>query len=463
MIAAALLLAAGPALAADASARPASAGWADSATRPVRCHWQRREDEARCADVLAAAEAAWAAQVDGIGFSAPLPDGEEGGSEALDVYLTVDVTGGAGEAWVDCVGGDGTCLDSDPADGKAAAPAYVVVDARTDDADLAEYVVHEFNHACQYASDWAEPFLVAWEGTAVAAQTWTLGEHSAASEIADYQATPWLSAVLQDGYLLEDYGLWSWYEYGAVVWVLWMDQAHGDGAGSVGPALWAAMTQEGAGSEPDVLDAWGALAGDWRADLLAFTVDRARMGGEGGPDWLAWAGDAARAWREAEGLSEPGSWTPAWPIFPLGAAFYDVDLPAGARWSFAAEGDEGVDWAVIVVGATDAVVAEGEAATWEADAAETVTVAVVNLGPPGMDADDVLEVAEVALVATDLDAADDAGEADEDTGGESAGAGCGCASAAGGRGRGLAVVGAAIAAGLARRRSSRRDPRGAPP
>ncbi len=209
-------------LAGPVAARPAGEfAWVDGDAEPLRCHWHREQDEALCADVLIWAGEAWAGQVDGVGFIAPLPDDGRGGSDALDIYLTTSA-GGAGIAWVDCDANPiGDCADADPDDGLAAATAYVVIDPRTDAADFRHFVHHEFNHVLQYGIDFAEVSLSLWEGTAVAAEHWTdPGWSTSTSDMADYQATPWASAVLQDGYFLDDeYGLWTWYEYGAVAWI----------------------------------------------------------------------------------------------------------------------------------------------------------------------------------------------------------------------------------------------------
>lgn len=428
-----------------AQERPDTAGFVDSAVVPVRCHWQREEDEARCADVLEWAATAWAVQVDGIGFVAPPGDGGLGGSDALDIYLSLE--GGAGEAWVDCVGGDGTCVDADAADGRAGAASHVVIDARTDDADLPEYVVHEFNHTTQYATDYAEPFLALWEGTAVAAQRWTLpDEPLSASELADFQATPWISTALQDGYFLEELGIWSWYEYGAGVWVTWLDEVHADGTGAVGPALWAAATQEGYGADPDVLDAWDAVAGSWRDDLLDFTADRARFGTDAAPAWLTWGGPGAYAFREATEVGAGDRLAPEYPPYPLGVSFFDVDVPAGAMRTFALEGEDGVDWALLVI---DGATTSAET-TFTAAADTTITLAVVNLGPPGMDADDALAPADFTL-SVDAPAGDGGGD-EEGPEGPPAEEGCGCATSGG--------LGGAWLAGLlalySRPRSTRR-------
>lgn len=419
-------------------ARPASIGAADAKEHPIRCHWERAEDEELCDTVLAWAAVAWDAQVDTIGFSAPPADAGAGGSDALDIYVGVTETSEAGEAWVDCDGGDGTCDDTDAADGRASAPSYVVIDARTDADAIPGYVVHEFAHTLQYATDWAEPFLVLWEGTAVACEMWSLPEvDPSASDLADYQATPWLSAVLQDGYYLwDEHEIWSWYEYGAMAWVRWADDRYGDGAGSGVLALWEAATQEGYGLEPDVLDAWEVVAGTgWEGEMLAFAGDRARMGEADGPPWASFAGESARVARDAIQVGDGETVSPTMPLFPLGAAYFDVNVQAMETVAVSLEADPAFEWGVVFVEAgEDNAASQAYAASYQASYQATtstgVTVAVVNLGPTGLDADDPLEAATFTLGVRVLDAPDGMYR---DTGGDGAGddredadGGCGC-------------------------------------
>ena len=434
--------------------RPTSVtGYTDSATHLIRCHWARERDAELCPEALAAAEAAWDAQVGVLGFAEPLPDAGEGGSDALDLYLVVEETGGAGIAWVECDGGDGSCLDSDPTDGRAAAPSYIQIDARTE--DLSVFVVHEFNHVCQYATDYAEPFLVLWEGTAVSAERWTLPDWTQSTDdIADYQATPWLSAVLQDGYLLwDDYAIWSYYEYGSMVWVTWLDHRWGDGAGSLGPPLWEAVTQEGNGTEPDVLDAWDGISGDWAADMMAFALARAQWGRTPeSPDWIAFAGAQAGVAREQEDLPLPAHITPLMPPFPLGATYVGLQATPGDRLQLVLDADPSVDWGLVVVESGGGAVLQpgddyGPVVTGD------LTVGVVNLGTPGMDADDVLSPASFVLDVRTYPVDSMPADTGADTAGDTETPkeeppGCGCGTGGAGWGAG----GLALLALAARRR-----------
>ncbi len=405
----ALSLAAAPAV-----ARPLAVGTVNDPVRGTYCHYASEADRDACLNVLGWVEEAWAVQVDELGFAAPIPDGALGGSAGLDVYLSSEGTGGPGGAYVICDGEQwAPCVDVTPGDGRNGATAYMVIDPGTDAAVFRQYVHHEFQHVTQYATDFTEPSLSTWEGTAMAAERWTdAAAPLDAWPVADYQAAPWASAVLQDGYFLDDaYGFAnSWYEYGACAWLLWLDAQHGDGTGSVGPALWSALAQEGAENEPDVLDAWdvvaggGRSAGAWKGDLPAFEAERMRMGTDAGPEYVAFAGSEAYAWREGM-LDAEDSVSPTMPPFPLGMSLWDMDAHAGATVRLTVAGDDAVEWAILAVqGAesalwTGADVASGDAA-WTPAEDGGATIGVLNLGAPSMDADDALETASFTLTVT---------------------------------------------------------------
>ncbi|GDX83546.1 hypothetical protein LBMAG42_53570 [Deltaproteobacteria bacterium] len=415
------------------AARPEAAGFADRTDHPIRCHYLEGQ-AALCEVVGAALDEAWAAQVDRIGFASPLPDDGLGGSDALDVYLTHDSTGGAGGAYVICDGEEiDPCVDVAAGDGKASTPSYIVIDPDTPEADLRGFAHHEFNHVTQYATDFEEPFLDVWEGTAVAAESWTdPAKVLDPAPIADYQATPWASAVLQDGYWLDEaFGIWSYYEYGATVWMRWMDDRYGDGAGSIGPQLWAAFANDPGENEPDVLDAWDSFAGDWRDDMPDFVRMRAQLGTAAQPDWAAGLGESAEiAWIDLDGNAS-GAWSPKREVFPLGAVFVRLSpTPDTTRTLSAPEGFLLVD--------LNRFDGEPAAARLTFEAGILSRFAIVRVPGAEFDADDVL-VGEVPVVQL----------------GETGG--CGCQSGAGSRGPWvLAALGALSGV---RRRLLRANPR----
>jgi len=226
--------------------------------------------EAKAAATLEAAELAWAVQVDQLGFAEPVLPDDLGGPE-LDLYLA-ELDPWEGWAWAP----DQT--DHDPDDGRSAAAAYVAFDRDVPEEWLAPYVAHEFNHVLQYAYDVHEAAVNPWEATAVAAQKWTLGEAASLwdADVHDFQAVPWAPVLLGDSYVLADrFGVDGFYEYGAGLWIVALDEAFGDGEGSIGPLLWEATAQEGSVNEPDFVDAVADVAGGLGPALDA--IARARI------------------------------------------------------------------------------------------------------------------------------------------------------------------------------------------
>ena len=364
--------------------RPVATDHVDHASLPVRCHWADAADAGLCEIVLETVAVAWTAQVEVLGFAAPMPD-DDG---ILDVYLTTEGTEGG--AYV-----SGPSVDEDPDDGRMGCHGYMALDPSISRDDMPAYVAHEFNHLTQFATDFAEPTLPVWEATATAAEAWTLPDtRIAASYVRDFQRWPWMG-ILGDGYILwDDHGIWSYHEYGAGLWILHMDAVHGDGAGAVGPALWAALAQEGWTNEPDVLDAWATVAGmPWEEALLAFTAFRHLPGTDAAPAWTEAAGDdrwaivpSARvgADQRAAGHTlapEPG-------VYPTGSYHFTLEaVDAAAPAQLRVTGGEGIRWALLLTDAAGQV-EDGDPAGHETALEGTLTVAVVNLGPAGFDADD---------------------------------------------------------------------------
>ena len=402
------------------AARPDAAGFVDSPTRPVRCHHLEGQ-AALCDTILAAVEEAWDAQVDGLGFPAPPADAGRGGSDALDVYLTHDGTGGAGGAYVICDGEEtAPCVDLVADDGLASTATYVVIDPDTDAGVLRGYAHHEFNHVLQYALDFEEPVLDVWEGTAVAAEAWTDPEMVLdPGPIDDYQQNAWVSPILQDGYwLLDEYDKNTWYEYGATVWVRWLDARHGDGHGSIGPALWRAMANDPGDNEPDVLDAWAELAGaDWRDELPDFARARARLGTDDAPAWASSLGRHGQVDWQDDGDRLNGHWFPRHALQPLGMVFvvHAGDLPVE------------VSGTCVLI---DLDAPDGTPAADRLEPGDGGRYAIVAVPDDAFDADDVLVADDCAVQFGD-------------------GGGCGCAA---GDPAGGWLWAAGMAAGLAARR-----------
>ena len=149
-----------------------------------------------------------------------------------------------------------------------ASSSYMVLAPSISVSEYPGYISHEFNHVLQFAVDMTEPAYPPWEGTATLAEERTYpGEGSGPTVVAYYRETPW-AGPLRDGYWLENLGYWSWYEYGSVELMQWLEDEEGVSV----PQLWLDMANPTWTNEPDFLD---ILTEDrwrdfnvWRADAV---------------------------------------------------------------------------------------------------------------------------------------------------------------------------------------------------
>lgn len=403
--------------------RPESLGSIESEEYPVACHWAREQDEDRCPAILEQIELSWRVQVEQIGFNPPVPD-DDG---VLDVYLTNEGTGGGAYAY-------GPSTDEVTGDDQMSTAAYIAIDYGISDEEMPGYTTHEFNHVLQYATDFTEPTYMIWESIASAAERWTIPEMDVYSDYAkDFQKTPWLG-ILGDGtYLWDEYQIWSYYEYGGYVWAFHLDHSWGDGTGGGARDLWAMAAQEGNRNEPDVLDAYDELSGDWRQALLDLSLARAQMGTERAPAWAPWTGRAFMPTTSVDiGADElPTTHTPEIGAYETGTVYLRItDLPVGTTLDVAVESGSDVSWGwVLVQGGTEY---SGLGNTAQLTTAEEgdVLLGIVNLGAQGFDGDDTISAARFTVsLSAEGGATGDGGAGDGGAGDGGAGeekGGCGC-------------------------------------
>ncbi len=382
--------------------RPTSIGSIDSDVVPVRCHWSRAADEDRCPAILEQAADAWAAQIDRAGFTDPLPDSDG----LVDIYLTTEYTKGGAYT-------DGTWVDEVEGDGRNGCSAYIAIDYHITDEEMPGYVVHEFNHVLQYAYDFWEPTYMIWESVASAAEEWTYPDVGVYTDyVIDFQRDPWMG-LLGDGYFMADeYLIFSYYEYGGSIWALHLDEEWGDGIGGGGAALWEAASNEGWTNEPDVMDAYDTVSGDWQQALLEFSAARARMGGPNAPSWADWEGSGFHIGTEADLTAGdlPTTVVPEIGPYQTGVTYVSVSgVPSGkaVAWSVSTTSAASADlrWgSVAVQGATEQLSSTGSG-SFDADGSSgEIIVGVVNMGPPDFDGDDSLEMAEIEVEVSMVDA-----------------------------------------------------------
>ena len=229
--------------------RPASDDFQDSSIHPVRVHWEL-ENADLAALVVDTAEDAWNQQAGDWGFGDPGPDNGDGGSDALDIYIT-EIDDAAGyampETW-------------DNSDGQSRCSCYVAIDPEAGDDDIRQTVHHEFNHVLQMWIDCAEDdqFL---EASAVYAEEWV--------DPLLQDAWHWVPHF-QDGYYrsLDFFEYSEPPQYGSFIFLQYLAERFGEGTPRSTRALWLDSTQadwNNSNSWMDALERW--LQANWNDEV----------------------------------------------------------------------------------------------------------------------------------------------------------------------------------------------------
>jgi hypothetical protein len=324
-----------PAVGVTAAYRPAAAGFVDSELYPLRVHYRREQDAQRVADlVLPAADTSWAIQMDAVGWPVPPPDGMVGGSSAFDIYLTNEGTYGGAYVW-----GFGPDVISD--DNWFSVASYMALDEAISDAEMLSYVAHELNHASQYTIDAWEWSTFIWESTAevMADLVDDAGDvYIDYGAMVDFQEFPFLSLVF-DGYRgpVIAYDPNSYYEYGGIIFGMFVEQFYGVNDGAALLDLWDQLAQPTTSADPDFLDALSGLepTGSLAALYAEFAVWRMFTGalddGAHFEEAALW-GDTELVGTEAVlDLSQVDGFT-ATPLdapYDLGTNYYVIELGTG--------------------------------------------------------------------------------------------------------------------------------------
>ena len=232
---------------------PAAVGFVESTSPPIRVYYADVAKETLAGTVLTAATAAWAAQVDGMGFAPPMTlDDTLTPMMGLRIYLEnrSDI-GGMTEAIAD--------LPETPA--TDCATIIIIADAMAE-VDGGETAFHEFNHASQIATDCIESMFAGEQVTVAVTALHNPDDWLLPTALPDFQRAPNHSLDYVD------YG--SYYHFGAALFSLFLEEVYGARDGKLLAAIWAHTPQNGTvtvsdgeatpsvDNEPDLLDAMRA-------------------------------------------------------------------------------------------------------------------------------------------------------------------------------------------------------------
>lgn len=233
-------------------ARPNLDTYIDSESYPIRVHYNYG-DEDLMSIVFDAAELSYQMEVEEWGWYPPVSDGEYGGSDAIDYYLT-DTDPGIGgymtiDHWNDCY----------TISGRAVCPAYMVINREMPDYFISEVVAHEFCHVLQFSTDAVEDHQLM-----EATSTYTEGPvHS--------YSTSWGMAVdyQSQWYLPLDYFEYgSGFQYGSFVFLQYLAERFGDGTPAASRELWQESTQSNFSNTRDwIVGLCDWLEQNWPDDL----------------------------------------------------------------------------------------------------------------------------------------------------------------------------------------------------
>ncbi|MBJ89733.1 MAG: hypothetical protein CMO98_07720 [Woeseia sp.] len=214
-----------------------------SGTYPIDVHYSRIEDGDRATRIVTFLDESWMMQVDTLGFSAPLDDAGECGSDGrYDVFIWRGYSG----AYVTHISPNLETAHDDYT-------TYTVI--HNEDEYLNTYVAHEFNHAVQASDDWGmHDSSVFYEMSASFAEALPYPEsvsHGLQDDwvpyLEDFQATP------ESSLFIDDYD--TWHMYGATLYLhyLW-ERYFPDDAGFIA-RVWLENRNSPGEDRPDYIDA----------------------------------------------------------------------------------------------------------------------------------------------------------------------------------------------------------------
>lgn len=315
-----------------------------STSPPVVVHYRDPIERDVAQQVLELVGTSWDVEVEGIGFTAPIPDGGACGPDSsFDVFVWRSYEGGAADV-----------IAEDPSTAWDDYLTYFIIDPWGPYGGelLDATVAHELNHAMQAADDWWESPIF-FEMTAQFIEDVVFDDNDEYRDVLfDYQSNPDWSFDRDDQYE-------TWYMYGSALYLFFLRDGPFEGDASFVSELWRRCRNEPGENEPDFEDALDGVLGErfgssfiesvktfsrWRY----FTASRDdglhfEEGAEFPEDTLVKIERTARI-TDAEVAIEPG------PMM-LGAVYVEIAREEGdpARATIGLDGDPGAAWSVQAV------------------------------------------------------------------------------------------------------------------
>lgn len=247
---------------------------------PMRVHYRVRDSVTMARTILSSLEYAWQVEIDELGFTRPLSDdGSCGPDAALDVFVWPDNEDVYVDFWADHP-------NTPWADGST----YMVVDpwrrGHYGGDQLDGTLAHELNHMCQAAYDWSDAEFI-YEATATFIEDIVYDDDNSYLEILyDFQGHPDWSLDRNDDRE-------TWYMYGGMLWLVYLQQRFFDGDPSFVADLWRGLRSPWEENEPDYVDSVEVLLEPHGVSFADTVVELARW------RWYVGRRDDARHFEEA--------------------------------------------------------------------------------------------------------------------------------------------------------------------
>ena len=251
---------------ADSLSRPETGLHVDNVQRGLRVHYGDASQEELATELLGFLENAWDRQVETLGYEPPPDDGQLGGNGFYDLYITSVANSGA------LTVSEGVATNEDG----GRKTSFILFDASVSQGERALTIEHEFQHALQFGIN-ARASLFLFEASAVYMETMAFPEQLAyTAVIADYQLRP-NAPFFADGIQWQEVtGESIYYEYGGALFLMYLEQLHGDQDGRFVASLWQdAPSNLDPNRTADFLDVLESKGVDLRDSVLDFATWRA--------------------------------------------------------------------------------------------------------------------------------------------------------------------------------------------